>query len=740
MNADAITATQRARRAIVYIRQSTERQVLENKESQRRQRDLVERAVDLGWPREQVVQIDEDLGKSGASTQDRSGFRHMVAEAALGGVGIIIALEVSRVSRSNHDWYHLLDICAVTGTLIADGEGIYDPRAHNDRLLLGLKATMSETELHTLKQRLVEAVRSKASRGEFRYRLPAGFEWDPAGRLVKSPDEQVQSAIARVFERFDQLGAVHGLHGSLVDDGLQVPMAAGKATMLKWAVPTYAYLMRMLRNPLYAGAYVFGRRQVELVLDGAQRPTKRTREIKDASRWHALIQDHHEGYISWEAYERNQRRIEANRNGECRPGAAREGSALLQGLVLCGICGRRMRLSYCNRRGLQRYVCLAGKRQTNSHMCQDFGGRRLEQRVEQLLLAALEPLGVEAMIEAANAHEEAGKRESAHWHQQVERARYEVDLARRRYDAVDPENRLVARQLERRYEKALTSFAQIEAEATLRIGELERPLDADEQLQLRGYAKDLPSLWQTDSTRMQDKKRICRALIEHVAVTSRKTAKNMIADVHWIGGEVTRIELERGRRGSTLHVAAAELVDLIRTFAGELSDAQIARVLNTRGIRTPKGLAFTSNRVAVTRGNHGIPCGPRVAKQGPDIYSPEEAGKILGVNATTVIRWVEDGLLKGEHVATSAPWRVQVTEDDVRRLKATDAPKGWLTLKAAAIALGISQQGVLQQLNSGKLDAVRVKVGKRSSWRIRVPTELCVGQQALFGSREQTYI
>ena len=322
----------------------------------------------------------------------------------------------------------------------------------------------------------------------------------------------------------------------------------------------------------------------------------------------------------------------------------------------------------------------------------------------------------------------------------MERARYEVDLARRQYHVVDPDNRLVVRELERHYEKALTSFAQIEAEATLRIGELERPLAADEHLQLRGYAKDLPSLWQADSTLMQDKKRICRALIEHVAVTLRKTAMNMIADVHWIGGEVTRIELERGRRGSTLHVAAAELVDLIRTLAGELSDAQIARVLNTRGIRTPKGLAFTSNRVAVTRGNHGIPCGPRVAKQGPDIYSPEEAGRILGVNATTAIRWVEDGPLKGEHVATSAPWRVQVTEDDVRRLKATDAPKGWLTLKAAEIALGISQQGVLQKINSGKLEAVRVKDGKRSNWRIRVPTELCVGQQALFGSREQTCI
>ena len=740
MNADAITAVQRGRRAIVYIRQSTERQVLENKESQRRQRDLVERAVDLGWPRRQVVQIDEDLGKSGAGMQDRSGFCQMVAEAALGGVGIIIALEVSRVSRSNHDWYHLLDVCAVTGTLIADAEGLYDPRAHNDRLLLGLKATMSETELHTLKQRLVEAVRSKAARGEFRYRLPAGFVWDLAGRIVKSPDEQVMSAIARVFERFDQLGSVHRVHGSLVDDGLLVPVVAGKGPTRTWTVPTYAGLMRMLRNPLYAGAYVFGRRQVEQVLDDTQRPVKRVRELKDPSRWHALIQAHHEGYISWEAYERNQRRIEANRNGECQLGAPREGSALLQGLVLCGICGRRMRLSYSNRSKLQRYVCLAGQRQTGARVCQDFGGRRLEQEVERLLLAALEPLGVEAMIEAANAHAESGRKESRHWQQQVERARYEVDLARRQYDAVDPDNRLVARELERRYEKALASFARMEADAARRIRDLERSLDSAEQSALRAYAKDLASLWQAGSTRVQDKKRICRVLIEHVTVTSRKRARTLVAEVHWVGGEVTRIELERPLRGITRHVAEVELIELIRTLASELSDAQIARVLNTRGIRTPKGLAFTSNRVAVTRGNHGIACGPRVAKKGPDIYSPDEAGKILGVNATTVIRWVEDGLLKGAQVSTSAPWRVQVTDDDVRRLKATDAPDGWLTLKAAAVALRISQQGVLQKLNSGKLEAVRVRVGKRSSWRIRVPQGLCVDQQTLFGSREQMYI
>ena len=398
-----------------------------------------------------------------------------------------------------------------------------------------------------------------------------------------------------------------------------------------------------------------------------------------------------------------------------------------------------MQLRYESRKGLQRYECRAGKEQLGGRACQGFGGRRVEQRVEQLVLAALEPVGVEAMIAAASVHEEAGKQERMHWQQRVERARYEVDLARRQYDAVDPDNRLVARELERRYERALTSFARIEAEASRRLEELDRPLDAIEQAQLRGYSKDLSSLWRASSTRVQDKKRICRALIEHVTVTARKTSKTMTAEVHWVGGEVSCFELERARRGAHRYVADAELIELIATLARELSDAQIARVLNTRGIVTPKGLPFTANRVAVTRSSHGIACTPRLARLGPDIYSPDQARKLLGVDASTVIRWVQDGLLQGEQVAPSAPWRVRVTDDDVRRLKATDAPAGWLTLKAAAIALGVSQQAVLQQLNHGKLEAVRVRVGKRSSWRIHVPKELCDRQPTLFERRNRPH-
>jgi biotin operon repressor/tellurite resistance protein len=510
-----------------------------------------------------------------------------------------------------------------------------------------------------------------------------------------------------------------------------MPALGGTGQTLKWVTPSYNYLVRVLRNPLYAGAYAFGRRQVEEVLDDTQRPVKRMRQ-RDRSAWHVLIEDHHEGYITWQAFERNQRLIDANRNGEQKRGAPREGRSLLQGLILCGRCGRRMRLSYCGQRNLSRYTCLAGKMQTGTPVCQDFGGQRLEQRVEELVLEALEPLGVEAMIAASRAHAEANDSERTHWRQRVERARYEVDLARRQYDEVDPAHRLVARELERRFEKALESFQQTEAEATCRIAALQQPLDAAEQTRLRGYANDLRRLWQAATTRPQDRKRIIRSLIEHVTVTSPKTERTMTADVHWVGGEVIRIELERGRRGANRHVADAELIELIRTLARELSDAQIARVLNRRGIRTPKHLPFTANRVAVTRNNHGIEKGPVVPNNGPDIYSPHDAGKILGVSPTTVIRWAEEGLLRGAQVSPSAPWRVQVTDDDVRKLKAADAPEGWLSLKAAALALGISQQAVLQRLNSGRLQGVRVRIGRRSGWRIRVPAELCVEQPTLF--------
>lgn len=721
MTPDQITPAHLARVAYVYIRQSTYYQIEVHTESQRRQRALAEFVVGLGWPCERVVLVDGDLGHSADGRTHRKDFDSMVADVALGHCGIIAAADASRLSRSNQDWYHLLDICSVTGTLIADGEGaVYDPKLYNDRLLLGLKGTLAEAELHVMKQRMIEAIRSKAKRGEFRCQLPVGYVWDEDDRIVKTPDEQVTSVIALLFGRFDRFGTIHQTHVSLAEDGIQVPVSSGRRGRLSWRIPTYAMVHRFLTHPIYAGIYVFGRRQTRETLNAAQRVTKRQLRV-DAAKCHAWIPGHHEGYLSMEAFERNQERIRTNRRSDGPgSGAPREGAALLQGLVMCGRCGRSARVQY-GRDGLpSRYVCAEARRLQGTGICQGFGPTLLERAVEQRVLEALLPLGIDAMIDAAARYQEADATERDHWQQRTERARYEVDLARRRYEAVDPANRLLARDLERRLEAALTGLQQTEQEAERRLRALVKVLTDDQKASLRRYATDLPRLWGAPTTRPQDRKRIVRCLIERVVVTISEDGKTLHSDLHWTGGEVTRLDIPRRQRNDPRPETDEDVVTAVRELAVEFSDAQIARILSRKGIATAKGHPFTRHRVGELRFRFGIPNGPSVAAAGPDIYSAQDAAELLGVTASTVLRWAEAGLLRAHQMTPQAPWRVRVTEEDRQRLTVADAPKGWLSLKGAAQALGLSQQAVLQQLNRGKLEGVRVHVGRRTSWRINI--------------------
>jgi DNA invertase Pin-like site-specific DNA recombinase len=730
MTRDDIGPAHRQRLAYVYIRQSTAHQVMHNQESQRRQRRLVERAVELGWPRESLVVVDEDLGESGSRSTRRGGFDQMVAEAALGKIGIIFALEVSRISRGNRNWWHLLDICAITHTLIADTEGIYDPRSYNDRLLLGLKGTMSEAELHMIKQRLVEAVRSKAQRGEYRFPLPPGYIWDEAGRMVKHPDDQVRSTIELIFGKFDEIGTIHAVQMALLEDGVQVPMRTVRGQRLRWSRPGYCYLHRILTNPLYAGAYVFGLRQVEECLDESQQPIKRVRN-RARGNWPVLIPDHHEGYIGWEKFERNQRQIVANRRGGA-PGAPRAGGALLQGLVLCGRCGRQMLVGYNSRSRRVWYRCVSDREQTGGPVCQSFGAGRLEQAVTSLVLEALEPAGVEAMIAAAQSHVKATEAERRLWEQKVERAHYEMELARRQYEAVDPDNRLVARELERRWDGALQNLEQVRSEAESRIEALRRALTNEEKVRLKRYAGDLPSLWDAPTTRPEDRKRLVRCLIENVVVTVSDSGEHLQAKVHWIGGEVTSIAVRRIRRGEGGRVTDPDLLVLIRKLAQEFSDEQIARILIRKHLKTATGLSFTSRRVTSLRMTHDIPGTMRAKLAEGHLYTIDQAVKILGVAPTTVTRWLEAGLLRGSQLMPHAPWRVQVTEEDRKRLTTVDAPQGWVPLRSAARLLAVSQQTVLQRLKSGQLEGVRVRNGGRTAWRIHVPSTSYENHPSLF--------
>lgn len=720
MNRDQISEQHLSRLAVVYIRQSSPHQVVHHVESQRRQRNLVDRARELGWPRDRIEQVDDDLGQSGSRCSDRVGFDGMVAMAALGKVGIILALEVSRLARGNRDWYHLLDVCGITATLIGDEEGLYDPRAYNDRLLLGLKGTMSEAELHVMKQRMVEAMRAKARRGELCLRLPAGFVWDEGGRIEKDPDERVVGAIEEVFRRFNEVGTIHQTHLSLVEDGVQVPVRRGLGEGIKWSRPAYGLLRRMLKNPFYAGAYVYGRRQVEETLDSSLRPRKRMKEV-EPERWHAFLKDNHEGYISWERFEGNLKCIASNRRGGAGPGAPREGESLLQGLILCGRCGRRMRIAYGKGSRPTRYTCTQARRQTGAEVCQSFGAKRLERAVEVLLLECLSPLGVEAMLEAAKVYGQDKEAQRTRWEQDIERARYEVSLARRQYDAVDPENRLVARQLERRFERALRELQEIGSEARRQLERLEEPLSAAERKRLEEYAEDLQLLWNAPTTRAQDRKRIARCLIESVVVRKPVEGSKLTAEVHWKGGQVTTVEVARGKTGVHRYACPAEVVDLVRTLAGEFSDGQIARILRRKRLKTPKGRSFMAYHVANIRNRHGIAKGPRVPLKGDDIHTAEKAADLLGVCRSTVIRWIEAGLLRGSQLTSGAPWRIVVSQQDIEKLKPTEVGEGWLPLKGAAGALGVSQQTVLQKLKSGELEGVRVRAGRRVGWRIRLP-------------------
>ena len=731
MNPEQVTAIHRSRLAVIYIRQSTYQQVLHHQESQRRQRGLIQRAKALGWPTDKILEVDDDLGHSASRSSHRLGFHEMVSETALGKVGLILALEVSRLCRANRDWYHLLDICSVTGTLIADAEGLYDPRAYNDRLLLGLKGTLSEAELHIMKQRMAEAIREKAKRGEFRFRLPPGLVWDEAGQIQKHPDEQVASVLDLIFERFEQLGSVNQTQRSLAEEGVRVPVLGGRKGKLVWKPPSYRYVHRVLTNPLYAGTYAFGQRQTEEVLDSNQRPVKRQKP-KPPKDWHALIPDHHEGYISGEQFEKNLGDIASNRRGSEFVGAAREGDSLLQGLVLCGRCGRSMKVAYSRRPRTTRYRCADRNKQTGSTICQSFGAVRLERAVEELVLECLRPLGVEAMIEAADGYSEASERQQQYWQQQVERARYESDVAQRAYDAVDPMNRLVARELERRFEKALEGLEAVEKEAEVALQALDKPLSASDKERLKSYGENLPELWSAPTTRAQERKRIVRCLIQQVVVTVPTEGCRLKADVHWSGGERTVVEVPKGKSGVHRYVSDPELIELIRQLAREFSDVQIARILHRKRLRTPKGLTFTTYRIAGLRNNYGIPPAPKLPRKGEDIYTALEAGKILGVDRGTVIRWVEAGLLRGSQATDGAPWRIRVTEEDRQRLTATQVDEQWLPLKGAALALGVSSQTVLQKLKSGELEGKRVRVGRRSGWRIHLLQRTCDNQPPLF--------
>jgi len=713
-----VTEAHRRRRAVVYVRQSTLHQVERNVESAARQYALRERAVELGWPLESVVVVDEDTGRSGSSTVGRIGFKEMVAEVGLGHVGLVLALEVSRFARSSADWHQLLDLCALTGTLIADTDGVYSPADFNDRLLLGLKGTMSEAELHLIRARLDGGLRNKAERGELRLALPVGLDRDEDDLIVLCPDEQVRHAIERVFVLWRRVGSARQVVMELVDEDQLLPRRTVGQQRIRWARASYGAVHHFLTNPAYAGAFVFGRkrRQKRVTEDGLVH----VRDVEvPFEEWSVCLPEHHLGYVSWSEYLQTRQRLRAN----VRPrgeggGAAREGAALLQGLVRCGRCGRRMQVAYAGKGGnVLRYACVRGQLAHHTPSCQSLGGGRLEKAVVDAFLEAVTPAGLAATSGAVRELEDQHEQRLAGQRLALERAQFEAQRADRQFDACEPENRLVARTLERKLEEALAAVERERGKLAALEQARPEPLTDAERDALSGLARDLPRLWNAKSTTDRDRKQLLRAVISEIVVTVHAEQRQAIVEIAWEGGAKVELSIRLNARGPDRYRLGEDTIELIRRLAEHHPDRQIAQILSRQGRKTGTGLPFTETRVKAARQRAGIPAAP---PPDPDseLLTIQQAASELNVSTFTVRRWLRDGLLPGEQTTPGAPWRIRLNAETRARF-VPDVPDGYVPLNEAARILGCARQTVLHKVQRGELRAVQVTQGQRKGLRIK---------------------
>jgi DNA invertase Pin-like site-specific DNA recombinase len=713
-----------SRAAYVYLRQSSPAQVEHNRESTQRQYALVSKASTLGWPTQQVVVIDEDLGLSGAGVVERSGFARLTAEVALGHVGIVLGLEVSRLARNNADWYRLLDLCGLTDTLIGDADGVYHPAMFNDRLLLGLKGTMSEAELHVLRARLNGGIRNKAARGELRRGLPVGFVWgEEDGEVRFHPDEAVCTAIRTVFARFSELGSVRRVWLWLRSEGLSFPLQTRYGGSIRWVDPSYVAIYHVLTNPVYAGAYAYGKSRHEVTLDRCGTRKKRVRKLPQ-SQWSVLIPHHHQGFIDWSTYEANRARISANthpRPHQSGCGAVREGTALLQGLAVCGHCGRKLRTHYTGRTASPGYHC-AGKTIANGRgiYCLNVGAMQIDDAVAQAVLVALAPLGIEAALAAAERIEADHDAALAQWCLAVERANYETQRAERRYRAIDPDNRLVARGLEAEWEKSLRELETAKAELARREQRRPRTLSADERSRLLALGADLRKVWQAPTTAARDKKELLRTLLEEIIIAVNKDEHRSHLTLRWRGGALAEIDLDLPRRRTAPVRTNEDTVALVRRLAVHYPDAVIAGILNRQQRTTAYGHRFTANHVGNLRRHWSI------ARYEPPATPPEgealtikQAAATLDVATSTIHRWLNDGIIAGEQLTPGAPWQIRLT-DDLRARIAEEAPDGYLTMYQAMRRLGVSRQTVWQRVKRGDIEAIHVRRGRKKGLRLKL--------------------
>jgi DNA invertase Pin-like site-specific DNA recombinase len=655
-----ITPDHLGRAAVVYVRQSTMAQVTGNLESQRRQYDLAGAAATTGFA--SVTVIDDDLGRSGSGSVERPGFERLVALVCSGNVGAVYCIEASRLARNGRDWHHLIDLCALTGALVIDPDGAFDPRLVNDRLLLGLKGTMSEYELSLIRQRGIAARDSKAGRGEFRFMLPPGFCWSEAGKIEIDPDEHVAETIRLVFAKFRELGSGRQVFLWLRSANIKMPVVLRNVEVRKlvWKASAYHSVMQILHNPLYAGAYAFGRRaQRTLIIDGRARKTNGLR--KPRKEWSVLLRDNHQGYITWQEYEENQKLLVENAHMQknCDRKSARGGRALLTGLMRCGRCGRMMRTFYSGAKGnAHRYQCRGDDARVGLGLCIGIGGVRVDRAVASQILEAVSDRAVEAAIFASDQVEQSARDVIAAIERDLEGARYEASLAGRRYELVDPAKRHVARELEARWNDALERVSVLERkiEELCALSAARPAIDRGRLLQL---AHDLPMAWNAPSTDTRTKQRLIHILVQEIVCDLDDTTNEAVLLIHWTGGRHTEVRVARVSTGRYPSDMAPSAVEALRKLGGHWPDRELAVSLNRMLCKTGDGEGWTAVRVRNMRDRLGI-AEYDPTKAGSPVISLMKAAEKLGICIGSAKSLVKKGILPATQILPGSQWMVPI--------------------------------------------------------------------------------
>ena len=679
---ERITTAHRARLVYVYVRQSSPGQVRHHRESTELQYRLVERAVLFGWPRERIHVIDDDLGKSGSSSTERHGFQRLIAEVGLGKAGLVMSLDASRLARNNRDWHQLLELCSLFGVMIADGERLYDPAAYHDRLLLGLSGIMSEAELHQIKIRLHQGERQKAARGELRLPLPAGLTQQREGGVTFNPDEEVQERLRLVFAKFRELRSAKAVMRYLRRARLLLPVRPlhGPAPHdVVWRPADSARVIHILKNPAYAGAYVYGRRRQDPMR--RQPGSSRAGTVAVAPEdWSICLKDAHPAYVDWEEFMANQRQLadNLNRYDAGRPGAPRKGGALLQGIVSCGRCSRRMCLRYSGPRGdYPVYICNADHNSEGQPKCQEVRALLVDAEIERTILNALTPDQIDLAIAALGEMEEEARLLERQWSLKKERARYDAERARRQYDAVEPENRLVARSLERVWEEKLRRAEQIEQEFDVWRRDQALTISDTDRQHILALGENLPRLWHAETTTSADRKQIVRLVIKDVALDQKRRQGFVWIKILWQTGATSEHWMKRRVQSYAQHADAEQLQNRVIELNGmRKMDAEIATILNEEGFRTAHGPAFSGEMIHLLRKKWRIPtvkingteANPRIWPDGS--YSVQGAAEILGITPQTIFDWIRKGWLSGRQLAKGMPWQIFMTPEEATELKA----------------------------------------------------------------------